>query len=307
MPAKKAAGKKPNPLPQPPASDWRTTDQDEIHRRVQRAIDEKHAISNLDPQHPVFSNFRVNSPSGMIYQVEIRDLAGPRFLLHLPGLPHRRPRHLQARRGHPHLAETPRQRGFRARSKRPDPPHRHRPRRATASSIERNLSKLPPSLRPLFDTNGQLLADPAEALRQTPPQLQNPHFPGRRSPFLESRRRADERRRPAPRLRDRRRRGPPPRARHPLPALPLSARGHAAPRLRANAPCSPTKWVSARPSRPSPPAPCFTTSEKPSASSSSPPPRSRPSGRSKSASSPPSTQRIVFGPRSLPRQLLRRP
>jgi hypothetical protein len=67
MPAKKSKKKKPNTIPQPPASDWRTTDQDEIHRRVQRAIDEKHAIKNLDPAHPVFSILRVQSPSGMIY------------------------------------------------------------------------------------------------------------------------------------------------------------------------------------------------------------------------------------------------
>ena len=74
MPAKKSARKKPNTVPQPPPSDWRTTDQDEIQRRIQRAIDEKHAVTNLDPQHPVFSNFRVSSPSGMTYQVEVRDL-----------------------------------------------------------------------------------------------------------------------------------------------------------------------------------------------------------------------------------------
>jgi hypothetical protein len=65
MPAKK---KKPA-VTLIPASDWRTTDQDEILRRVQRAIDEKHSLANLHPEHPVFSNFAVKSPSGMDYQV----------------------------------------------------------------------------------------------------------------------------------------------------------------------------------------------------------------------------------------------
>lgn len=74
MPAKKPPKKKAATIPLPPAQDWRTTDQDEILRRVQRARDEKHAITNLDPRHPVFSSFRVGSPSGMTYQVEIRDL-----------------------------------------------------------------------------------------------------------------------------------------------------------------------------------------------------------------------------------------
>lgn len=68
MPAKKSARKKPAAeIPLPPAHDWRTTDEDEILRRVQRARDEKHAITNLDPRHPVFSTFRVGSPSGMTY------------------------------------------------------------------------------------------------------------------------------------------------------------------------------------------------------------------------------------------------
>lgn len=58
MAAKKSAKKKPKQIPVPPASDWRTSDQDEIQRRVQRAIDEKHSIANLYPDHPVFSTVR---------------------------------------------------------------------------------------------------------------------------------------------------------------------------------------------------------------------------------------------------------
>jgi hypothetical protein len=60
MPAKKSPTKKKEPaaIPVTPASDWRTTDQDEILRRVQRAIDEKHSVANPHPEHPVFSNTR---------------------------------------------------------------------------------------------------------------------------------------------------------------------------------------------------------------------------------------------------------
>ena len=63
----------------PPPSDWRTTDQDEINRRIQRAIEEDHKVSNLAPSQPIFSTFGVASPSGMNYQVEIRDLAKRHF------------------------------------------------------------------------------------------------------------------------------------------------------------------------------------------------------------------------------------
>ncbi len=40
--------------------DWRTTDQEEIERRRQRARDERPRVVNLDPRHPIFSNFAVH-------------------------------------------------------------------------------------------------------------------------------------------------------------------------------------------------------------------------------------------------------
>lgn len=58
----------------PPAHDWRTTDADEINKRRQRARDESFAITNTDARHPLFSNFRVKSASGLTYAVEIRGL-----------------------------------------------------------------------------------------------------------------------------------------------------------------------------------------------------------------------------------------
>ncbi len=54
--------------------DWRTTDQEEIDRRKARAQEEGFVVSNPTPKHPVFSNFKVQSPSGQTYQVEIRGL-----------------------------------------------------------------------------------------------------------------------------------------------------------------------------------------------------------------------------------------
>ena len=63
----------------PIPSDWRTTDQDEINRRIVRAKEEAHQISNLDPRYPIFSTFGIASPSGMNYQVEIRNLATRHF------------------------------------------------------------------------------------------------------------------------------------------------------------------------------------------------------------------------------------
>ena len=57
-----------------PVHDWRTTDADEIDRRRLRARDETFTITNAEPRHPVFSNFRVTSGSGLTYSVEIRDL-----------------------------------------------------------------------------------------------------------------------------------------------------------------------------------------------------------------------------------------
>ena len=63
----------------PPQHDWRTTDADEINKRQLRAREEKFEIRNLDPQHPVYSNFEVNSGSGLRYSVEIRDLEERQF------------------------------------------------------------------------------------------------------------------------------------------------------------------------------------------------------------------------------------
>jgi hypothetical protein len=64
-------------LPHP--TDWRTTDEDEVRKRQARAKEETFGIRNLTPAHPVFSNFQVNSGSGLSYSVELRDLADRTF------------------------------------------------------------------------------------------------------------------------------------------------------------------------------------------------------------------------------------
>jgi hypothetical protein len=62
-----------------PLHNWRTTDADEIDRRRQRAETGSFGIHNVDPEHPIFSNFVVDSPSGRAYSVEIRALKERQF------------------------------------------------------------------------------------------------------------------------------------------------------------------------------------------------------------------------------------
>src|SRR5437773_7337955 len=63
----------------PSPHNWRTTDQDEINRRRARAQTEDFRITNTDARHPIFSNFRVQSGSGLTYSVEVRDLGQRQF------------------------------------------------------------------------------------------------------------------------------------------------------------------------------------------------------------------------------------
>src|SRR5215210_8228035 len=55
---------------------WRTTDDEEIERRRQRAASEPLAVEPIEPGHPVFGTFRVSSlEAGSAYEVEIRSLS----------------------------------------------------------------------------------------------------------------------------------------------------------------------------------------------------------------------------------------
>jgi hypothetical protein len=189
---RKSTKKKTAPIPLPPATDWRTTDQDEILRRIQRARDEKHAITNLHPEHPVFSTFAVKSPSGMTYQVEIRDLkertisctcpdfrtAGLGTCKHAEAtLIWLKRRHhadftLGLKSGSPHIDLVPDQATLR---------------------IERNLKKLSSSLKNYFDPNGVLISDP-EATLEKLRRSSKLRISQDVAIFLESRRHNNERR-----------------------------------------------------------------------------------------------------------------
>ena len=193
MPARKAAKRKPAATPVP-ATDWRTTDHDEVLRRIQRARDEKHAIRPLDDGHPVFSTFAVKSPSGMTYQVEIRDLKDRAFSCSCPdfrtaGLGtckhveatliwlkrrHKGEFRIAAAQGSPRIDLVP---------------------CGDTLRIERNFRKLPSKLRPLFDAEGRLwshgdLEDILAQIRRFP----QVHISQDVEPFLENHRRTAERR-----------------------------------------------------------------------------------------------------------------
>lgn len=144
----------------PPATDWRTTDADELLKRQIRAQEERFRITNLEPAHPIFSNFKIQSASGMTYQAEIRDLATRQFSctctdFRINGLG--TCKHIEALLlylGRKHRAE------FKAAAKSNSPRidivvdlERDRLR------VERNLSKLSPALRARFDATGGQLRD----------------------------------------------------------------------------------------------------------------------------------------------------
>ena len=191
--AKKKARKKATTIPLPPASDWRTTDQDEILRRVQRARDEKHSVTPLDDEHPIFSNFAIKSPSGMTYQVEIRDLAARAFSCTCPDF--RRAglgtcKHVEAT-----LIWLKRRRkgDFRVAEKSGSPRIDLAPA-GDRLAIERNLDRLSPAARKLFDAAGLLLDehDPIEILPRLA-RSKKIRISQDVAPFIESHRRAKER------------------------------------------------------------------------------------------------------------------
>ena len=148
----------------PPAHDWRTTDQDEINKRRLRARTEALHITNTDAAQPIFSNFRVKSPSGMTYAVEIREIALRQFACECPdfrsnGLGtckhveavlqllearHRRLFQQAVRNGSDRMDVVPDTGGGTLR-------------------VERRLDRLPPRLRQLFDDTGLLRDDAPEA------------------------------------------------------------------------------------------------------------------------------------------------
>lgn len=73
----------------PAKQDWRSTDEQEITRRQIRALEFPPTIRNLTPAHKIHSTFEVQSPeSGLIYQVEIFNLAQRKFFSTSPDFAH---------------------------------------------------------------------------------------------------------------------------------------------------------------------------------------------------------------------------
>ncbi|MBE7538427.1 MAG: DEAD/DEAH box helicase [Opitutaceae bacterium] len=181
----------------PPTHDWRTTDQDEIERRRQRARDENPGIENRTPNHPVFGNFRVQSKSGFTYDVEIRDIKERHFSctcvdFRINGLA--TCKHVEAVLIH---LEKTGARTFSMAKARGSSRIEVVPDASIQSlRIERGLDQLPPRLRAAFTSEGEL-RNPAAAGQLVTDLTLNPLPQVRLSqdipPWLDSRRRGSER------------------------------------------------------------------------------------------------------------------
>lgn len=146
----------PDDIKLPAATDWRTTDQDEINRRILRAREEKFGIRNLTPRHPIFSDFEVKSQSGMTYTVEVHSVTEREFHCNcvdfqVNGLG--TCKHAEAVIAH--LAST-RKRDFSAARTKNNSPRIDITAYTAASAltVERGLGRLPASLRALFAKDG---------------------------------------------------------------------------------------------------------------------------------------------------------
>jgi len=191
---------RPDPSP-PPLHDWRTTDSDEIARRRQRARDEKPQIENRTPEHPVFSNFRVLSPSGSSYDVELRDVAERRFActcvdFRSSGLG--TCKHIEATLLHLEAANPAAFAATQAGAARSERAEIVPDSDGQTLRVESGLDRLPARLRAAFDAGGRL-RDAASAPRVVADLAQHPLAGVRLSqevaPWLDRRRRAAERQR----------------------------------------------------------------------------------------------------------------
>ena len=191
--------KKSADIPLPSPHDWRTTDTDEINKRRQRAREESFAIANTDPRHPIFSNFRVKSGSGLTYAVEIRDVQGRQFAcdcvdFRINGLgtcKHVEAVLLQLERRFKRLFQAAARQGSNRLDLVPDPTI------GTLRLVNANGS-LPKDIREWFDANGALKNGSPEDAVAALERLRQADFPSLRisqevAPWLEARRRAVER------------------------------------------------------------------------------------------------------------------
>ena len=184
----------------PTAHNWRTTDEEEINRRRARAQAETFQISNTVPSHPVFSNFRIKSHSGLTYSVEIRNVAERQFAcdcvdFRINGLG--TCKHVEAVLLH---LDGRFKRLFRAAAGQPSPRLDVVPDPAAQSiRLLTNTGRTPAVLREWFDANGALCAgSPEEAVaalqRLAAKRLPNLRLSQELAPWLESRRQVEQRR-----------------------------------------------------------------------------------------------------------------
>jgi hypothetical protein len=183
----------------PSAHNWRTTDAEELNRRRLRAQQESFTISNLDPQHPIFSNFSVESGSGLTYEVEIRDLRSRQFScdcvdFRINGLG--TCKHVEAALLY---LESRFRRLFKAASTEPSPRLDLVPDIAADRLRLKNGSHpLPKELTQWFDPTGRMTIDAPEVALEALEELRQARFPKLRislevRPWLERRAQAAER------------------------------------------------------------------------------------------------------------------
>jgi len=194
-----AMSKNTQSLQVPSSHDWRTTDEDEINRRRVRARTESFQIFNCHPAHPVFSNFSVKSASGLTYSVEVRDIRQRHFAcdcvdFRINGLG--TCKHVEAVLLH---LEARFKRLFRAAAGKgsgrldvlPDPAHE-------SLRLMNGHGPMPAPLRRWFGADGSLKVGPPEAAVEELRRLSATELPDLRvsqelAPWLESRRRQEER------------------------------------------------------------------------------------------------------------------
>ena len=221
----------------PSAYNWRTTDAEEIKRRRARAQTEEFQISNTTPSHPVFSNFRVKSHSGLTYSVEIRSV-GKRFFacdcvdFRINGLG--TCKHVEAVLLH---LESRFKRLFRAAAEGASPRLDVVPDPAGESlQLLKGAGRVPAILREWFDEDGALCSGAPEEAVEALQQIEAKGVPNLRlsqelAPWLEARRRVRATQGTPARLRAQSAKRRMARARNQGAAVPLSARGNAAPRV----------------------------------------------------------------------------
>lgn len=180
----------------PPPHDWRTTDADEINKRRLRAHTEAPRVTRLDRRHPIFSNFRVGSNSGMTYDVEIRSLSQRLFScacvdFRTSGLG--TCKHVEATLLHLGARYS---RLFRQAQKNDSPFIDIVPDQVSQTlRIERMTDGLPGPLRALLGADGRIQGDDLEQalerLRQT--RMQNLRISQEVAPWLRARQEVEER------------------------------------------------------------------------------------------------------------------